>query len=485
MKSRQIGMSDAIAFEMVIVASGLVRLVNRWMRDNGHEWRVLPHNCNVVSKRDTDAKDVIAKSKAWVERLRLIPSLRPWLEQPEDAGWSATKIAFRKSGNHILSETQNPDAARSKTGHLYLDEFAFYRYEAEIWTGALPSIESNPGLRVSIVSTPNGTNNQYYRVYHNDQELYSTWSKHKVSIYDAVDAGYPVDPDEIKSKKTADDFAQENNCSFLGAENDYFPIDLLNDAYGHREKDGELWFGVDVASIVDTTAVVLMRKVGKTIWIGDGYIIARTPYETNENRERFRLGQNHIVDALIQQFGPRVVRMDVTGDRAREVVGQKSLYTLMLRMQSGAKLAPQRITKEYKDEWVQRVKVALQTGRLRFEFGRKDYVYTKRGEGDLRGAIKYDKRISPDFLPQFMADCWEAHGFDFLRSDFQKVHRKWLGPNVTTFDTRRDGNGHGDAFWATLIGFSGISRAQAEERHQQATNAHVDDYVEPEYLDYF
>lgn len=458
------------------------------MRDSGHAWRVLPHNCNVVSKRDTDAKDVIAKAKVWVQRLRTIPSLRPWLEQPASGGgWSASTIEFAKSGFRILSETQNPDAARSKTGHLYLDEFAFYRYEREIWTGALPSIESNPGLRVSVVSTPNGTANQFYRIHSNDQEMFATWTRFKLTIYDAVAAGYPADIERVKAGKTADDFAQENNCEFLGAENEYFPIDLLNAAYAVREhEEHELWLGVDVASVVDTTACVVIRKQGKVFWMGDGYIIGRTPYETNESENRFRLGQDVIVAALITHLQPRVAKMDVTGDKARDVSGQASLYNLLIKRNVETKLHPQRIDKAYKDQWVQQVKVALQSGRLRFEQGRRDFVYTPRNEGEFRGEIKYNRRINREALPQFLELCWETSGFDFLRSDFQKVHRKWLGPNATTFDTHRDGSGHGDSFWAALIGFSGAAAGEVyKDTTPQRVVVNESDYVEPEYLDYF
>lgn len=481
-------MSDALSLDMVLVASGLIRLLNRWMRDNGHDWKVLPHNCNVVSKRDKDAKDVIIKAKAWVERLRTIEAFRPWLEQPDGTGWSASTIQFLKSGFRILSETQNPDAARGNTGHLYMDEFGFYRYESEIWTGALPSIESLPGLRVSIVSTPNGTANQYYRVWTNDQEMYTGYSRHKVDIWEACKQGYPADPEEIKKKKTPDNFAQENECQFLGAQDEYFPIDMLNAAYDDKppaKGKARVWLGIDVASIVDTTAVTVLTEQDGVVWMGDTYIIGRTPYQTNEDPGRFRLGQEHIVNALVTHLKPDAGRIDVTGDRARTVAGTESLYTLLCNLGVSTKLSPQRITKEFKDDWVSRIKVALQSGKLRFDDSRKDYVYTQRNESEFVGAIKYDRRITDATIHHFMSASWEATGFDFLRGDFQRVYRKWLGPNKTTFDTRREGGSHGDAFWSVVMGYSGLYTTMVSAKRRAAQESNDAEYIEPEYLSYF
>lgn len=437
-------------------------------------------NCNVVSKRDTDAKDVIKKCKAWVERLRMVRCFRPWLEEGDQ--WSTTVLEFKKSRCRVASETQNPDAARGKTGHLYLDEFAFYRWQMEIWTGALPSIESDPRLRVTIISTPNGTADQYHSVW-TDKDRFHTFSRHKVDIYDAVKAGYPADPEEVKARKTADEFAQENMCSFLGAQDEYFHLEFLNSCYGDKPfEEGATWLGIDCASVVDMTAVQVLTKIGGTIWLGDTYIISRVPYETNLTK--FRLGQEHIVDALITMLKPEMGKIDVTGDKARQVMHEAGLYKRLSQLGHGRLITPQRITKQYKDKWVQEMKSGLSVGRVKFANGRKDWVYTARNSGEFKGDVQYNGRIMGEAVYQFADACFEATGYDFLKKDFQKVHRKWLGPNQTTFDTKRDGAGHGDAFWAAVIGLSGIdaSRARSEAYSGLNDTSDHDTYVEADYM---
>jgi phage FluMu gp28-like protein len=55
--------------------------------------------------------------------------------------------------------------------------------------------------------------------------------------------------------------------------------------------------------------------------------------------------------------------------------------------------------------------------------------------------------------------CFEASDFPVLTQDFRKIHRKWIGPNVTTFDAERDGTGHADTFWGAVFAHS-VARVQ-------------------------
>ena len=128
LKSRQIGISDTIALEMVLVSSGLVALLP--------QINIAAGNCVIVSKRDVDAKDVIEKAKEWIRRLRLVPAFEPFLRT---AAYSTTEIKFVDSGSKISSETQNKDAARGRSAHVYLDEFAFYQWQREIFRSSAAS----------------------------------------------------------------------------------------------------------------------------------------------------------------------------------------------------------------------------------------------------------------------------------------------------------------------------------------------------------
>jgi hypothetical protein len=462
LKARQIGMSDAIALEMVLVASGLMR------------GRVRPADCNIISKTADDAFDVVDKCKRWVEILRTSPRMAPFLVAADD-GWSASEIKFRRLGYRIKSDTQNPNAGRGKSGHLYLDEYAFYQYQQEIWSGALPSVFSNPDLRVSVTTTPNGFGDHYHELW-TDTVKYAHWGRHKIDVYDAIADGFPLVVDDVRPNFTADLWEQEMECKFIGGELEYFTADMLRDATAERSTHGDavLWLGIDTASIVDTTAVQCVWVQSDGIWLGDTYTLPHVQYETDVQRRR--LGQVSIVDALIRHLGARGAIIDVTGDMARRVRGIGSLYTLLRPLHAQVAILPQTITREWKDSQVQDCKSALQVGRVRFDARRVDYVYSKKNASSYA-----DQFIIPQArLQMFTRECFEASAWPILTSDFRKIHRKWTGANQTTFDARRDGQGHGDSFWAAILGLS-------VAYSQQSTPARVQQQVvaaQPSYAGY-
>lgn len=443
LKGRQIGFSDGcVALEMVLVASGL------------HP-EVFCADCNVISKKDDDAKDVIEKCKLWVRRLRLDPDLAPFLETTDD-GWSATKIKFKRSEKRIRSETQNPEAARSRTGHLYLDEYAFYVWQREIWTGATPSVASDPRLRISVVSTPNGSRDHFHEIW-NDKQFYpeDEWGRHYVDVYLAVEQGFPFDIEKGRRSRTADQFAQEFECQFLGAESNYFPLQLLQDSTELRPReDGAVChLGVDTASIKDLTGVQTVFEQGVANWLGHTYILGHVPYETSP--EQGIMGQDCIVDALARYYRAETTTIDRTGDEARQKqIGSYGLFFLMQRMKLGTTLIGQHISKGYKDQWVPKLKVGLTAKVVQFDEARRDYVFTPATAASFIGD---DGRVPDSKLDRFVSECFQESPYPILRSDFQRVYRKWLGPNDTTFDTERDKDGHGDGFWASLLGFATAS----------------------------
>lgn len=439
LKGRQIGVSDGvIALETVLVASGLV--------DELAGFGVKAHNCVVVSRRDSEAKDIIAKCKEWIRRLRLCESLAPFLECTK---FSASEIQFARSGYRVIAETQNPDAARGKTGHLYLDEYAFYQFQREIFRAAAAATESRPDLRITLVSTPNGQGDHFHEVW-TDQQFYGDWSRHKVDVHDAVAEGMPVDVAAIRSKYTADQFAQEFECSFLGGEPRYFDAQLWAASVDAVDRgSGRIILGIDTASVVDNTAVQVWDVRDGVLWMRDTYVLSRLPYDGGHGR----LGQVDIVLALAETLRPDLLVIDRTGEASNAWTRGAGFFELIApRVGKRARLCGVRISRQWKDTWVQKLKVAMQTRAVRIAHDRRDMVFSNR-------AIN----IPAHDLLRIVGEGFEESPFPVLRSDFLKVHRKWTSANQTTFDTSRDETGHGDAFWAAVLGYSGIEvRATAE-----------------------
>ncbi len=462
LKSRQIGISDLIALEMVLTASGLI----------GAICEVVPNNCVIISKRDTDAKDVISKCKAWVRRLGLDPDLAPLLSCDV---WSATQIQFADSGHRIISETQNPDAGRGKTGHIYFDEYDFYRYQREIWTGALPATESNPNLRLTIITTPNGTSRHFYEVWSNtDTYPDSEWGRHEVDIHLAAKQGMPVDPEAMRGKYTPEQFAQEFECQFLGAGKDLFTRDLLLRVRKKRkEAPCEVYMGIDCASVQDTTAVHVLRRDPSARWLCQTYIITGVPYETNEVRGT--LGQDRIVDALIRHHRPLRTVVDVTGDEARIArtsISANLMDTLAkLRPAPPTHFVPLQVRREWKEEWVGQMLTGMQGDSIQIDDIVRDHQYAPReAYALLDGGARTD--IADHELADFIAAAFPPCPFPVLTSDFQKLYKRWTSANQVTFDVDRDENGHGDAFWAACYALYACEH-KVEKRIRRAAVAKV------------
>ena len=64
-------------------------------------------------------------------------------------------------GSRVTALPANPDTARGFSANVLLDEFAFHQDSRAIWKALFPVI-SKPGLKLRVISTPNGKGNKFY-----------------------------------------------------------------------------------------------------------------------------------------------------------------------------------------------------------------------------------------------------------------------------------------------------------------------------------
>lgn len=441
---------------------------------------VEPNNCNYVSKREADALDIIEKAKWWINVLsystlvgRVVATLKA----------TTSEIKFT-NGFAIRTETQNENALRSRTGHAYCDEFAFYIFQVQIWGGGIPSTFSHPSLRVTLCSTPNGQNDLFHEVY-TDENKHDDWSRHRTDIYEAIEQGAnPAALADAKKKLGPNQFAQEMECVFLGGEDDVFGVELVQESYDNYTvaENRVLWFGIDVASKIDTTAIQLLWVQHDGVWAGDTYVISSTPYETNISRQR--AGQHLILDALIRVHRPVGFVMDVTGDAGRRKLGTTPLFSLITQTHQQTHEYPdllclaQEISAKWKHAEVQELKLAMQAQRTRLIIGRRDWIYTPGPSTDYVVNATIPENPEQDWVtPQGFVDaCFEESPFKILEDDFKKIVSKWSGEDVI-YTTRRDATGHGDAFWGLVLGHS-VARVPRANRFNIATSKGPNDAEE-------
>ena len=208
MWSRQTGKSFATAAESVLDCT----------LNKGSMWVVL-------SAGERQALEWMEKARLWAQALKLVVDSDEVVRGSAEALMTRAEIRFG-NGSRIVAIPANPATARGYSANLILDEFAIHEKPWDIWAAIYPSI-TNPlsgEKRLRIVSTPRGRANKFYDLW-TKGELYS---KHKVTIEDAVAAGLPVNLAELKAGVDDPDiWAQEYMCEFIDNSGVLLPYELI------------------------------------------------------------------------------------------------------------------------------------------------------------------------------------------------------------------------------------------------------------------
>lgn len=435
-KTRRAGYSDAVAFKAVLIASGIYtevfsdeEIAAEFAKNTGYP--VGPISCdnvNIVSKDQDAADQVIQYAKRWVEVLRRLPQFAKALGTKK---WNESTVRFA-NGKHIKAYAQAPGAGRSGGGHLILDEAAHYAHHADIEKGAVPTINSDPSLTLTRISTPNGVTGQgelFYRICQFPEE-WPEYSRHRLTLAEAVEQGFPADLEEIRAQCPNEDvFQQEYMCSFLGAGQNYFSYELMLRARAALRVETEItYMGIDVASEVDLTAVTVWRLAGGSLYLAERYLISGVPYASDAEV----IGQDKILAAIIQHYQPARTCIDATGDTGTILtgLGAQNLPT---------QLVMHHVKRDWKWKHVPRFKGAFERGEVLVSRNARTYVYD-RAKAEIEGSVSVDTCFGP--MPR-----------DPLERDFAKVRKTLTTGGAPTFDTTRDADGHGDLFWSSIYGW--------------------------------
>lgn len=317
-----------------------------------------------------------------------------------DAKYRALEVEL-PNGSKITALPANPDTARGFSANVLLDEFAFHQDSRAIWKALFPVI-SKPGLKLRVISTPNGKGNKFYELMtgHDDG-----WSRHTTDIYQAVADGLPRDIDELRKGAGDEDlWAQEFELKWLDEASAWLDFDLItsceHDMAGIPEyyQDGLCYVGVDIAARNDLFVIWVIEKVGDVLW-------------TREIIERRRISfaeQDMLLDDVFNRY--RVIRccIDQTGMGEKPVEDAK-------RRHGSTRVEGVLFTSSNKLLLATQGKEAFQDRKLRIP----------EGSNALRADLhKLKKVVSATGTPRFVADS--------------------------------DSNGHADRTWA---GFLAINAA--------------------------
>ena len=286
-KATQIGYSFAAALEAVLDC-----LTHRTL------WIVL-------SRGERQSLEFMQKACALTKAVQIAGS------KLETSFFKNTSIAQHEvkfpNGSRIIGVPANPDTARGYTGNMILDEFAFHQHGREIWAAAFGRV-SREGLKLRVISTPNGQRGKFYelakeagltgsrewgmgngewgKTQSGKQSPYSPlptpFSGHWCDVHTAVTQGCPIDVEAIRRAIGDEEtWQQEYECVFLSESANYIPLDLIL-ACQSAEAGGtgipacpdrpgglsprELYFGYDVGRVRDLAVLAVVERVGDVLW---------------------------------------------------------------------------------------------------------------------------------------------------------------------------------------------------------------------------
>lgn len=273
-------------------------------KDFGTSFEAVCH-CNVTPKTtwmyaapsERQSFESVQKCKEWAEAWKF--SIADILEERPGKGalMSNATITF-ENGSRIICVPGKPNTVRGFSANVILTEFAFFEDPDATWKAILPSV-TNPlrggEKKVRLISTPNGKSGPGARFYKIMTAQDTKWSRHIVTIYDAVKAGLPVDPEELRQAIDDEDaWRQEFMCEFLDSSNCLLPYDIISLAESqdatvscppelfNEESRAELYCGIDFGRTNDPTVAWTLEKVGDVFWTREVLVLKNMDSPTQQ-----------------------------------------------------------------------------------------------------------------------------------------------------------------------------------------------------------
>ncbi len=275
LKSRQVGLSTAAAIRAA------------------HELLFNERAMVLVVSRDQDAAGHF---------LATVLDILDSLAEPPDFTRRGVFEAQLKNGSRILSQAATGKAGRGVRATLVVcDEFAFMDYDAAIFRAVSPTIAR--GGRLIVISTPNGQNNLFFRLWHGNEG--GDWSRHRVHWSDCP-AFDPAWFERERPNYTARDWAQEFDLDFVASGGAAFrpeDVDAMADGWqGYQpRKDDERFAiyvtGVDVGRKHDATVLITLRTDRRPFQIVAFERLVGCPYAQ----------QQALIEARAEAYGGKVI----------------------------------------------------------------------------------------------------------------------------------------------------------------------------------
>lgn len=236
----------------------------------------------IAAPSERQSLESLQKWKEWTSAYKFaIADLQEEREGGSETLLKSATIVFPK-GSRVIAVPGRPDTVRGFSANVLLTEAAFFEDLRSTLRAVLPSV-TNPlrgGMKkLRMISTPNGKGDRFEEIWsENFGKAGAKWSTHKVTIWDAVKQGLPLNPEEIR-EALADPigWAQEYECEFLDTANVLLPYDLialaesadateLCDFAFFQAGGSQVFCGIDFGRQNDPTVCWTLERLGDILW---------------------------------------------------------------------------------------------------------------------------------------------------------------------------------------------------------------------------
>ncbi len=238
------------------------------------------HRVVVISPSERQSKELLDKVKLHVQALKIAG-----VTYFEDVETFQLEARF-PNGSKIIALPSKPETVRGFTGDVIMDECAFFEKGFEVYEAVFPTITRNPKYKLIAISTPKTKKDLFYFLWQTAENDPEHWYKFKLNIYEAVEKGLQIDPEELKAGlKNKDAWRREYLCEFVEDEEVLLPYELIQACEEEgvlvsdlRELKGDVYIGVDIGRRHDLTVVSVLEKLGSVLYLRRLEILKKLPF---------------------------------------------------------------------------------------------------------------------------------------------------------------------------------------------------------------
>ena len=220
------------------------------------------------------ASEIIRKCAQFAEAIKLLT------DGNLDYTQSFDSIKF-SNGCRVLSLPSSTDGANLRgfsAQCVCVDESAYINHLDTILQAINPTLTRDKEAELILTTTPAGKNGYFYKLYE-EAKYNDEWYVQHTSIYDAIREGLKVDINALKSLCPDDEiFQQEYCCKFMSEYGGLIDTSVI-DWYEDKDINGTPYFGMDVGSKADRSAMVVCKQVKDITYLDDIIVLNKVSYE--------------------------------------------------------------------------------------------------------------------------------------------------------------------------------------------------------------